>query len=399
MQTEKRLRILLLEDSADDALLIEHVLRNDNLPFICECVDTREEFIEAMARFNPDVVLSDHGLPGFNSREALKLCMKARSAMPFILVTGTVSEEYAVSCLREGADDYILKSNLSRLPAAIRGAVKKRRLEQLKREARHALRTQNAALLKVNQELDSFVYSVSHNLRGPLASVMGLLTIAQGIGDVPSQVASLHSMMATSMAKLDNTLREILDYSRNARNEVHAEPVAWAYLLNSAFDGLSYLPAAAAALRHFQLSTAIPFVSDSGRLAVVFNNLISNALLYHDPYRPLLVVVDIRTTAEEAVIRVIDNGTGMREAVLAQVGTMFFRGTESSQGAGLGLYIVREIATRLGGILTVQSVYGEGTTVELRLPNLQKSYCPAPGAATDAETAFSPPPYAEPVGG
>ncbi len=86
--------------------------------------------------------------------------------------------------------------NLSRLPSAIRSAVK-RRLERLKREARHALRSQNDALLKVNRELDSFVYSVSHNLRGPLASVMGLLNVACGIENVPPQLSALHGMMAS----------------------------------------------------------------------------------------------------------------------------------------------------------------------------------------------------------
>lgn len=371
MQTEKRLKILILEDSENDVLLIEHVLRKDNLPFVYKCVDTRAEFIEAIDRFQPDVVLSDHGLPGFNSREALKLCLKERAGMPFILVTGTVSDEYAVSCLREGADDYILKSNLSRLPSAIRGAVKKRRLERLKREARHALRVQNNALLKLNRELDSFVYSVSHNLRGPLASVMGLLTIAQGIENTPPQLSALHSMMGSSMAKLDNTLKEILDYSRNARSDVRIGAVTWDDILKDTFERLSYLPATAVATRRFHFDTAEPFHSDGSRLLVVFSNLFSNAILYCDPQRALVLDLDICTTAQEAVIRLTDNGTGIRESILPQVCAMFFRGTESSQGAGLGLYIVREIINRLGGNLQFQSVYGEGTTVTVHLPNMR----------------------------
>src|ERR1041385_2749589 len=106
----------MLEDSEDDMALIHRALRKDNLVFVNERVDTRDEFTEAIHRFQPDVVLSDHGLPGFNSREALSISLREIPSTPFILVTGTVSDEYAVSCLRDGADDYILKSNLVRLP-------------------------------------------------------------------------------------------------------------------------------------------------------------------------------------------------------------------------------------------------------------------------------------------
>src|SRR6185436_11685430 len=105
-------------------------------------------------------------------------------------------DEIAISCLRDGADDYILKGNLSRLPSAIRRAIKERRLQKLKREARFALRTQNRELVRVNSELDKFVYSVSHQLRGPLASVMGLLNVAES---QPANVRDIHSMMRQSV--------------------------------------------------------------------------------------------------------------------------------------------------------------------------------------------------------
>jgi CheY-like chemotaxis protein len=233
---ERKLKILMLEDNGDDAGLIVHVLRKDKLSFVIECVDTRDEFNEAIRRFNPDVVLSDHGLPGFNSSEALKICLKERASTPFILVTGTVSDEYAVSCLRDGADDYILKSNLSRLSSAILSAVKKRKVEKLKREARHALRKQNDELLKVNKELDNFVYSVSHNLRGPLASLMGLLNIAKE-EDKEQKLSGIHDMMGNSMFKLDETLKEILDFAKNARNEIQLDEIDWQNIIQSTETG------------------------------------------------------------------------------------------------------------------------------------------------------------------
>src|SRR5258708_296884 len=126
---EKGLRILMLEDVEEDTLLIERVLRKGGMNFTTKRVDTRDEFSDAIAAFQPDVVLSDHSMPQFNSLEALKIFKERTMMVPFILVTGAVSEEFAVNCLQEGADDYILKSNLTRLPVAIMNAINKKKAE------------------------------------------------------------------------------------------------------------------------------------------------------------------------------------------------------------------------------------------------------------------------------
>jgi CheY-like chemotaxis protein len=126
METEKRLKILMVEDNPDDIVLIERVLRKAGMTFDSLSVNTRDEFNQARLEFKPDVILSDHGLPQFNSIEALELCMREQYLVPFILVTGTVSDEFAMTCLKQGANAYILKSNLSTLPSAIRGAIKER---------------------------------------------------------------------------------------------------------------------------------------------------------------------------------------------------------------------------------------------------------------------------------
>ena len=114
---------LLLEDSPSDAKLLLRCLQADKLDFEYKIVDTRDEFILAFTDFKPDVILSDHQLGGFNSREALDLSRKHMRDVPFILVTGSVSEEFAVSILKQGATDYILKGNLNRLPVAIKAAL------------------------------------------------------------------------------------------------------------------------------------------------------------------------------------------------------------------------------------------------------------------------------------
>ncbi|HEX8038738.1 MAG TPA: response regulator, partial [Chryseosolibacter sp.] len=145
---DKVLKILMLEDLQDDVGLIERTLRKEGMNFSGRRVDTHDEFTESLKTFQPDVILSDHALPQFNSIEALKIVRKQSVNVPFILVTGTVSEEFAVSCLKEGADDYVLKSNMVRLPSAIQTALKQRQLEQKRRKAEYALRKQNEELIK-----------------------------------------------------------------------------------------------------------------------------------------------------------------------------------------------------------------------------------------------------------
>lgn len=368
MDSKKKLKILMLEDNENDVLLIERVLRKDNLIFESERVDTRDEFNEAIRRFKPDVVLSDHGLPQFNSREALRICVKERAFMPFILVTGTMSDEFAISSLRDGADDYILKSNLSRLPSAIRRAMKERRLERLKREARHALRNQNKELLKVNKELDNFVYSVSHNLKGPLASMMGLLNIAKSM-DQGQQFVSVHDMMRASVGKLDDTLKEIIEYSKNSRNEVQVGEIDWLIIIQSCLDKLGYLDKENLIQKRIHVDTKEPFYSDGNRIGIVFTNLLSNAILYSDKNREAVVDIEVKADDETAILVVRDNGIGISETVLPKIFDMFYRGTEESHGAGLGLYIAKEIVTKLKGNIEIQSDFGVGTTVTIKIPN------------------------------
>jgi PAS domain S-box-containing protein len=131
----ENLKILILEDVKFDVELIERELEKGGINFQSFNVSTKEEFTKALDEFNPDIVLSDHRLPQFDSHEALSIFKSRKLAIPFILVTGTVSEEFAVKILKEGADDYLLKGNLIRLPSAINNALRQKRAELEKERA------------------------------------------------------------------------------------------------------------------------------------------------------------------------------------------------------------------------------------------------------------------------
>jgi len=133
-------RILLLEDVPADAALIQRELTKAGLVFVSQQVDTRVAFEEALRIFAPDVILSDHGLPGFDGAAALQLVKERFPALPVILVTGSLNEETAVEFMKAGAADYVLKDHLTRLPQAIKRALRESRLREERELAVAALR-------------------------------------------------------------------------------------------------------------------------------------------------------------------------------------------------------------------------------------------------------------------
>jgi two-component system, NarL family, sensor histidine kinase UhpB len=150
----KDLKILYLEDSEQDAEMTARVLKKAGIPFQFEVVDNQDEYENALRKSRPDLVLADHSLYHFNSVEALKIFRSLDLKVPFILVTGTVSEEFAVNILKEGANDYLLKSNLSRLPNAILNSLEKFRIEEERQKFLENV-VSNEALLKEVEHMAS----------------------------------------------------------------------------------------------------------------------------------------------------------------------------------------------------------------------------------------------------
>lgn len=140
---EKRsssLNLLIVEDVPADADLIQYELRKGKIDFKAVCVACEEEFLRELERSRPDAIISDFSLPQFNALTALEILRARELEIPFILVTGSQSEETAVRCIKKGADDYILKESLKRLPSAVMSAISKRTAEEEREDALLALR-------------------------------------------------------------------------------------------------------------------------------------------------------------------------------------------------------------------------------------------------------------------
>jgi len=238
--------------------------------------------------------------------------------------------------------------------------------EMLRNEAR--LKKQNEELQKINSELDRFVYSVSHDLRSPLTSMQGLITLAQEETSDPV-MKEYFALLHTSSLKLDKFIIDILDYSRNARLSVKLAEMDIQELIDEIVSG--YLSQSEHQVSiEVDITSICPLVSDRTRLMMVFNNLISNAVRYTDreaAHSYVHIKGDINR--ERALISVIDNGIGIPPEIQPRIFEMFFRGARESPGSGLGLYIVREALEKLEGSIRLDSEPGKGTIFIVEIPN------------------------------
>ena len=129
------IKILMVEDMSTDVELVQLELKRAKISFKSKVVMEEKDFLREIQDFKPDIVLSDYSLPQFNGLEALQLTRKNFPHLPFILVTGSTNEEIAVECMKQGADDYVLKRSLKRLPTALENAIERKKVQLEKEEA------------------------------------------------------------------------------------------------------------------------------------------------------------------------------------------------------------------------------------------------------------------------
>lgn len=237
-----------------------------------------------------------------------------------------------------------------------------------RRKAEETLLNTNQELSKRNTELDNFVYSVSHDLRAPIASVLGLINLAKKDIDVHMKNMYL-DMINKSALQQDHFIREILDQSKNARLEVQREEILFEPLINETFDQLKFATPGQQLEKVIHVNQHQPFFSDRWRLKVILNNILSNAIRYRNGHDPIIKVnVDIKDGA--ATLAIEDNGKGIEKDHLPNIYKMFYRATDDGAGSGLGLYIVKETIDKLNGHINIESEVGRGTTVKLEIPTL-----------------------------
>jgi PAS domain S-box-containing protein len=238
-----------------------------------------------------------------------------------------------------------------------------------RKEARKILEQQNIELKKTNSELDSFVYSASHELRAPLSSVLGLINIMLLEDNKPGVVSQLN-MMEKSIRRLDDFIKDIIEYSRNKHVDVKLETINFTNLFENSLESLWYLENTNNINIEINVNDKVSFMSDSKRISIVLNNFISNAIKYHDIEKNSPSIwLDVITSSKEAIITIKDNGLGIEEKEIDEIFNMFYRVSSRIMGSGIGLFIVKEILIKLNGGMEVKSKLGEGSTFTIKIPN------------------------------
>ncbi|HCW06777.1 MAG TPA: hypothetical protein DGG95_05365 [Cytophagales bacterium] len=256
------------------------------------------------------------------------------------------------------------------IPAIVRDISDRKRAEEENKKLQLTLQEKNEDLVKINTELDRFVYSASHDLRAPIACLLGLIEVAKMEKDVES-MKPLLDLQKKSLLRMDHFINDIVDHSRNTRTQVVPEAINFEYMVANTIEQLQFMEKFNRIRRVIDIKQNQSFHSSTIRINIIINNLLSNAMKYADlrktdPY----IKVSVKVDDNNAVIKVSDNGEGIPPEVQPKIFDMFFRGSKNSSGSGLGLYIVKEAIQKINGSIKVHSEFGEGTEFTVIIPDL-----------------------------
>ncbi len=377
----KPLRALIVEDSERDAALLVRKLRRGGYDLSFERVETADAMHAALDNQTWDVVLSDYAMPRFGAPEALALVRERRLDLPFIIISGTIGEEIAVSSLRAGAHDFLIKGSLARLIPAIEREMGEATLRIEKRKMQEQLliseRMASVGLLAAG---------VAHEINNPLAILVSNLELAAQqldaiTADAPGDASP--ARQAVRLVDLGAQLRDAQEAAERVRLIVRdlkvlsrssdtesRGPVDMRSVLESA------IRMASNEIRHRARLTrdyadVLPVYGNESQLGQVFLNLIVNAAHAipegHAESNEIKFVIRMEPPGRIA-IEIHDTGGGIPADALPHIFDSFFTTKAATSGTGLGLAICRRIISEHQGEISVESKVGVGTMFRTVLP-------------------------------
>jgi signal transduction histidine kinase len=362
---------MIVEDSPHDAVLVVRELTRAGFVVHHVRVETDEQMRSALAREKWDLVIADYSMPQFTAVMALTVLKESGRDVPFIVVSGVVSEESAVDAIRQGAHDFMPKGVLARLvPAVHRELAAALRTER--RELRDQLMVSSARLASIGV----ITAGVGHEINNPLACVMANLELAS------RDVAQLSEQFPHgNFGELSEELRDALEAAERIRNIVRdlrsfsrpqAEPLC---AVNVRDAVASTLRLAAGELRHrarvvtCYADTPAVFATEARLIQVLLNLVINAAQAIGDrgvDGNEIRVSTSVTETGDVA-IAVSDTGPGIAESDKAKIFAPFFTTKPIGQGTGLGIAICERIVRGFGGTIEVESELGSGATFRVLL--------------------------------
>lgn len=367
-----QLRALLVEDNEHDAKLLLRELKRGGLDVSYERVDTPEAMAEALADKRWDIVISDYSMPRFSAPMALQMVKEKKLDLPFIIVSGTVSEDLAVEAIHHGAHDFMAKGKLGRLIPAIERELRdvKMRVEQKKMQDQLMISDRMASM-------GTLASGVAHEINNPLSCVLANLDLAVGelneradkLG-LGAELSEVREELRDARAAADRIRAIVCDLKIFSRSqEERTGPVDVERVMEST------LRMAWNEIRHRaklvkSYGKIPPVEASESRLGQVFLNIVVNAAQAIAEGRAQNNQIRISTYTHPSgnvIVEIGDTGVGMTQETLARLFTPFFTTKPAGVGTGLGLSICHRIVTGFGGSIEATSEPGKGSTFRISL--------------------------------
>lgn len=361
MNTKEKIKILYIDDEANNLISFKATFRFDYNVLIANST----EEAHAHLRQNEDIVviLCDQRMP---DKTGVEFFEEIRDVYPNpirILLTGYTDIESVIDAINRGHIFRYLKKPWTDvdLQSAIEEAYKYYVTSSL-------LVIKNEQLQKAYNELDKFAYSVTHDMRGPLLSVLGAIELGKTVDDL-GELKEMLDMMEKAVNKLDAFIQSMHEYYNLKRGESQIATIDFTTFVKDVADMYEIT----GKVSNIQFDTKVDqkedFRTDETSLKIVLNNLLSNAFKYQKKNNgEKFVKLDIMVEKGNATITVADNGIGIPEESIDQVFKMFYRATSEEVGSGFGLYNVKEALAKVNGEIKVESKLNEGTTFTAIIP-------------------------------
>ena len=367
MDQVKPLRLLLVEDNPGDARLLQEELKEvASARFEVRHVTRMAEALAAVGEPGLDVVLLDLSLPDGHGLSNIERVVQAAPALPLVVLTGTDDEQLAMRAVHAGAQDYLVKGQVTGplLVRALRYAIERKRAEEgLKREEA----ARQTALFR-----EQFLGILGHDLRNPLQAISGNAALLLRYGGLSEPQRKALNRISISSDRMARMISDILDFTRTRLGGGYTLQRTWMNVHEVLKQVVEELEVAHPQKR-FELSVAGTGWGewDADRIAQAASNLVGNAVQYSPEDSPVRVLA--RDEGDGVRVEIHNLGTPIPAERLPHIFDPFVRGREGSRsgsrsGLGLGLYITYEIVKAHGGSLQVRSTEAEGTCFWLKLP-------------------------------
>ena len=361
MDKIEKIKILYIDDELNNLHGFKASFRLDYTVFIA--VNVAEALTHLETHDDIRVILSDQRMP---DKTGVQFFGDIREKYPNpvrILITGYTDIESVIDAINLGNIYRYIKKPWT--DTDIRTAIDQANQYYL---TTSMLGIKNKELQIAYDELDKFAYSVTHDMRGPLLSILGAIDIAQGIDDI-ADIKEMLGMMDKSVQKLDTFIQSIHDYYNLNRGQMKIIDIKFDDIVKDLKDIYDITGKTNKIAFDIKVDQQENFRSDEMSLRIILNNLLSNSFKYQRRnIDSKYVKLDIKVSNSSACITVTDNGIGIDDANVNKIFNMFYRATSEEMGSGFGLYNVKDAIDKLNGEISVDTKLNEGSTFKVTIP-------------------------------